>query len=128
MGRCDQGIKFCSKIQSARNHFKSNESVGLVVANPTQLVSSQTDVGSERYCDLFESSNRQKKGTLTVQSVQADVAGPYDRTLMWHVVMWQLLIGRCGRMVFRHVAVCGWWFGATWPSHGLPRGTFILVV
>jgi hypothetical protein len=78
MGRCDQGIKFCSKIQSARNRFKSNESVGLIVANPMQLISSQTDVGSERYHDLFESSNRQKKRTLTVQSVQADVAGPYD--------------------------------------------------
>jgi hypothetical protein len=54
----DQGIKFCSKIQSARNHFKSNESVGLIVANPTQLIWVQTDVGSERYRDLFESSNR----------------------------------------------------------------------
>jgi hypothetical protein len=30
--------------------------------------------------------------------------------------------------MFRHVSACGWWFGATWPSHGLPRGTFILVV
>jgi hypothetical protein len=57
----DQGIKFCSKIQSARNRFKPDESVGLVVANPTQLVSSQTDVGSERYCNLFIKSNRQKK-------------------------------------------------------------------
>jgi hypothetical protein len=49
------------------------ESVGLVVANPTQLVSSQTDVGSERYRDLFGLSNKQKQRTLTVQSVQADV-------------------------------------------------------
>jgi hypothetical protein len=57
----DQGIKFCSKIQNARNRFKSNESVGLVVANPTQLVLFQTNIGSERYCDLFESSNRQKR-------------------------------------------------------------------
>jgi hypothetical protein len=54
----DQGIKFCSKIQSAQNRFKPDESVGLVVANPTQLVSSQTDVGSERYCNLFIKSNR----------------------------------------------------------------------
>jgi hypothetical protein len=57
----DQGIKFCSKIQSARNRFKSDESVGLVVVNPTQLVSSQTDVGSERYRNLFGMANRQKK-------------------------------------------------------------------
>jgi hypothetical protein len=83
MGRCDQGIKFCSKIQSARNHFKMDESVGLVIANPTQLVLSQTDVESERYYNLFIKSNRQKKMMLTVQSVQADVAGPYDRMLTW---------------------------------------------
>jgi hypothetical protein len=83
MGRCDQGIKFCSKIQSARNRFKLDESVGLVIANPTQLVSSQTDVGSERYCNLFIKSNREKKMMLTVQSVQADVAESYDRTLTW---------------------------------------------
>jgi hypothetical protein len=80
MGRCDQGIKFCSKIQSARNHFKPDESVGLVVANPMQFISSQTDIGSERYCNLFLKSNRQKILMLTVQSVQADVAEPYDRT------------------------------------------------
>jgi hypothetical protein len=59
MGRCDQGIKFCSKIQSAQNRFKLDESVGLVVVNPMQLVSSQTDVESERYSDLFVKSNRQ---------------------------------------------------------------------
>jgi hypothetical protein len=56
--QCDQEIKFCSKIQSSQNRFKSNESVNLVIANPTQLVWVQTDVGSERYRDLFESSNR----------------------------------------------------------------------
>ena len=94
----DQGIKFCSKIQSVWNHFKSNKSVGLVVVNPMQLVSSQTDVRSERYCNLFIKSNREKK-TLTVQSVQSDVVGSYDRTMMCQVVMWQMLIGRCGRMI-----------------------------
>jgi hypothetical protein len=30
--------------------------------------------------------------------------------------------------MFRHVSAYGWWFDATWPSQGLPRGTFILVV
>jgi hypothetical protein len=57
-----QGIKFCSKIQSARNHFKSNGSVGLVVMNPMQLIWVQTDVRSERYRILFKMKNRQKKG------------------------------------------------------------------
>jgi hypothetical protein len=56
--------------------------------NPTQLISSQTDIGSEIYHDLFESSNRKKKDVLTVQADKADVAGPYDCTLMWHVTMW----------------------------------------
>jgi hypothetical protein len=92
MGRCDQGIKFCSKIQSARNRFKPDESVGLIVANPMQLVSSQTDVGSERYCNLFIKSNRKKKDVdCTVRTVQADVAEPYDCTI--HVVTWQSFIG-----------------------------------
>jgi hypothetical protein len=80
MGRCDQGIKFCSKIQSAQNCFKPDESIGLIVANPTQLVSSQTDIGNERYCNMFVKSNRQNFLMLTVQSVQSvqdDVAGPY---------------------------------------------------
>jgi hypothetical protein len=31
---------------------------------------------------------------LTVQSVQADVAGSYDHTLMCHVMTWYILIGR----------------------------------
>jgi hypothetical protein len=49
-----------------------------------------------------------KKMMLTVQSVQSvqdDVAGPYDRTMMWQVMTWQILIGRHGRMK-RHVAFC----------------------
>jgi hypothetical protein len=58
--KCDQGIKFCSKNQSARNRFKPDESVGLVVSNPMQLASSQTDLGSKRYSDLFIKSNRKK--------------------------------------------------------------------
>jgi hypothetical protein len=62
MDGIDQGIKFCSKIQSVQNHFKSDESVGLVVANPTQLIWVQTDIGSERYRVLFKMANREKNG------------------------------------------------------------------
>jgi hypothetical protein len=65
------GIKFCSKIQNAQNHFKSNRSIGLIVTNPMQLVWVQTDIGSERYRVLFKMTNMQKKGMLTVQSVQS---------------------------------------------------------
>jgi hypothetical protein len=66
----DPGDQILLKIQSARNRFKSNESVGLIVTNPTQLVWVQMDVGSERYRVLFKMTNRQKKGMLTVQSVR----------------------------------------------------------
>jgi hypothetical protein len=41
----DPGDHIFLKIQSARNHFKLNECVGLIVMNPTQLVWVQTDVG-----------------------------------------------------------------------------------
>jgi hypothetical protein len=41
----DPGDQILLKIQSARNRFKSNGCVGLVVTNPTQLVWVQTDVG-----------------------------------------------------------------------------------
>jgi hypothetical protein len=83
------------KNSKCSESLQTDESVGLVVANPTQLVSSQTDVGSERYHNLFGMSNRQKKDAdcKFVQSVQANVAGLYDRTLMWHVMMWQCLVG-----------------------------------
>jgi hypothetical protein len=128
MGRCDQGIKFCSKIQSARNCFKMDESVGLVVANPTQLISSQMDVGSERYSDMFIKSNSQKKKLMLtvqfVQSVQADVAEMYSRTCGDMAVNYCMTIGRMGG---RHVAQFGQVIGchvaqswaATWhPSIG----------
>ena len=88
---CDQGIKFCSKIQSARNRFKLDESIGLVVANPMQLVSSQTDVGSERYFNLFIKSNMQKKGCW--------LYSPYSLT-------WQ------GRTTIRWCVM--WWCGSCW--------------
>jgi hypothetical protein len=93
----DQGIKFCSKIQSARNCFKLDESVGLVIANPTQLISSQTDIGSERYSDMFIKSNKQKNLLLTVQSVQSDVAESYDRMCGDVVVYYWMIGGQMGR-------------------------------
>jgi hypothetical protein len=98
MGRCDQGIKFSSKIQSAWNRFKLDESVGLDVANPMQLISSQTDVVSERYCNLFIKSNRQKKNDVhcTVRTGTGDVAGPYGRTCGDVVVNYWMTTSRMG--------------------------------
>jgi hypothetical protein len=90
MGRCDQGIKFFSKIQSAQNHFKSNKSIGLIVANPTQLIWVQTDVGSERYRVLFKMENRQKRDadcTVRTLCTEDDVV---DRTddVAGHTLTW----------------------------------------
>jgi hypothetical protein len=75
MGRCDLGDQILLKIQSARNHFKSNESIGLVVMNPTQLVWVQMDVERERYCVLFKTTNRQKKDADCIVCTDDDVAG-----------------------------------------------------
>jgi hypothetical protein len=41
----DPGDQISLKIQSARNHFKLNSYVGLIVMNPTQLERVQTDIG-----------------------------------------------------------------------------------
>ena len=134
MGRCDPGDQILLKIQSTWNRFKSNGIVGLIVTIPMQLVWVQTDVGWERCHVLFKMSNRKKKGMLTVQSV---------RMLMWHVHTtrgraelaglyntWHSLVGRCGWMILRDMAVFDSLYGATWPRHGLPCGTpfFGLVV
>ena len=81
-----RGSNFCSKLQSARNHFKSNESIGLVVVNPTQLVWFQTDVGSERYHVLFKMENKEKRDAdYIVRTVRTDddVVG---RMMMWQTV------------------------------------------
>jgi hypothetical protein len=90
MGRCDQGIKFCSKIESAWNRFNSKESVGLIVTNPMQLIWVQTNVGSERYHVLFKMVNTHKRDDdCIVHTVHMDddMAG---RTMMWQTVIGQL--------------------------------------
>jgi hypothetical protein len=95
MGRCDPGDQILLKIQSARNHFKSNGSVGLVVMNPTQLVWVQMDIGRERYRVLFKTTNRQKKGmTDCTVRTDADVAG---RTTHGRPYGWQEL---CGQLAY----------------------------
>jgi hypothetical protein len=82
MGRCYPGDQIFLKIKGARNCFKLNGSVDLVIMKPTQLVWVQMDVGRKRYCILFKMTNNQKKGMLTIQSV---------RMMTWHVRM------TCGR-------------------------------
>ena len=72
MGRCDPGDQILLKYSNARNRFKSNGSIGLIVTNPMQLIWVQMEVGSERYHVLFKMENRQKR--------DADCTSPYIRT------------------------------------------------
>jgi hypothetical protein len=118
MGRCDQGIKFCSKIQSAWNHFKSDESVGLIVANPTQLVWVQTDIGSEIYRVLFKMTNIQKMDTDCTVRTDDDVADRTDdvadQMLTWQTIgIWRVLLAANGNATRgpikgRHVSLACW--------------------
>jgi hypothetical protein len=79
-------MKFFSKIQISRNHFKSHERVGLIISNPMQLVWVQTDIGSDKYqfCSKWQTG---KKGMLTIPvrtvCTDDDVA---DYTLTWKIV------------------------------------------
>ena len=116
MGRCDPGDQILLKIQSARNHFKSNGNVGLVITNPTQLIWVQMDIERERYCVMFKMTNRQKKGMLIVQSV---------RTLTWQVV-WHVA---GSYLESWHVTwlVCSERVGDTWPNQWPPCVTCLFV-
>jgi hypothetical protein len=50
---------------------------------------------------MSDKSNRKKQllTVLFVLSIQSDVAGSYDHTMMCQVLTWQSLIGRCGQMI-----------------------------
>jgi hypothetical protein len=112
----DQGIKFCSKIQSAQNRFKLNESVGLIITNPMQLVWVQTDDGSERYHILFKMTNKQKKRVLTVQFVQMMTWQAIRHMVGSYLHSWQVT-----RLI------CSGWNGDTWPNQWLPHVPYLLV-
>jgi hypothetical protein len=92
MGRCDQGIKFCSKIQSAQNRFKPERErrPHHCEPNATRFISNGRQ--ERKILQSIRQVKQAKKMMLTVQSVQsvqADVAGPYDRT----EVTWQVFVG-----------------------------------
>jgi hypothetical protein len=90
MGRCDPGDQILLK------NSKCSESLQIErERRPHRHEPNATHLGSngrrerERYHVLFKTTNRQKKGMLTVQSVQSvrmltwksvrRVAGPYDK-------------------------------------------------
>ena len=118
MGMCDPGDQILLKIQSARNHFKSNRSVGLIVTNLTQLIWVQTDIGSERYRILFKMTNRQKKGCwlYSLYSPYGCWRGrSYDtwQAVVWIVGIWRGLFVANGMATHgpingRHVSPIYW--------------------
>jgi hypothetical protein len=80
MGRCDQGIKFCSIFKVLGMRRKQCHCVHLVFLIPAVYLLSQTESVWRRYRDLFTKPNRQNFWMLTVpvRTVQyGDVAGPY---------------------------------------------------
>jgi hypothetical protein len=109
MGRCDQGIKFCSIFKVLGIRRKQCHCVCLVFLIPVVYLLSQTESVWRRYRDLFAKPNRQK--------FDADCTCPYSPYspygLMWQghtdrmVVTWQMLIGQfwASRMLTR---VIGW--------------------
>jgi hypothetical protein len=60
--------------------------------NATRFISNRHQ--EREISKFFRNGKQKKKDVDCIQSVQADVAGSYDRTLMWHVMMWQILTGR----------------------------------
>jgi hypothetical protein len=96
--------------------------------NATRFVSN-----GRRERDIAICSNRQigKKSVdcaVHIVCMDVDVAGPYIDVVGLYMMTWNSIIGRFGRMLFRHVTFIGQWCGATWPSHGLPRGTPLLAI
>jgi hypothetical protein len=102
MGRCDQGIKFFSKIQSARNRFK--------------WTSGARDIA---FCSKWKTG---KKGMLTLQvhTVRTDddmadrTDDVADRTLTWQIVgIWHVLLATNGNatrdpITGRHMSFACW--------------------
>jgi hypothetical protein len=91
MGRCDQGIKFCSIFKVLRMRQKQSHCVCLVFLIPEVYLLSQMESVWRRYHDLSAKINRQNFWMLTVPIRTV-------RTVMWQdrigrtVMMWQFFI------------------------------------
>jgi hypothetical protein len=87
MGRCDQGIKFCSIFKVIRMRRKPCHCIRLVLLIRAVYLLSQTESVWRRYRDLFAKANRQNFWMLTVPIRTV-------RTVTWqgHTIMmtWQL--------------------------------------
>jgi hypothetical protein len=92
MGRCDQGIKFCSIFKVLGMRRKQFHCVRLVFLIPSVYLLSQTESIWRRYRDLSAKPNKQNFGMLTVPVRTV-------RTVMWQsrtnrtVMMWRILVG-----------------------------------
>jgi hypothetical protein len=77
MGRCDQGIKFCSNFQSAQNATKQVPLRPSRLPNSGGIFTLSNGLHMEKISRYVRQVKHAKILVLTVQSVQSDVAGPY---------------------------------------------------
>jgi hypothetical protein len=124
MGRCDQGIKFCSIFKVLGMRRKQCHCICLVFLIPTVYLLSQTESVWRRYRDLSAKPNRQKFGMLTVPVRTVRTATWQGRTIMmmWQVedvvhlywlIVVQLDVDTC------HIG--SKWYEGTWPNAWVPR-------
>jgi uncharacterized membrane protein YgcG len=73
----DQGIKFCSKFQSARNATKPVPLRSSRLLDSGGIFTLSNGLRMEKISRSVHQVKQAKILVLTVQSVQSDVAGPY---------------------------------------------------
>jgi hypothetical protein len=88
MGRCDQGIKFCSIFKVLGMRRKQCHCVRLVFLIPAVYLLSQTESVWRRYRDLSAKPNRQNFWMLTVPVRTVHTVTWQGRTI--HTVTWQV--------------------------------------
>jgi hypothetical protein len=109
MGRCDQGIKFCSIFKVLGMRRKQCHCIRLIFLIPVVYLLPQMESVWRRYRDLSAKTNRQNFWMLTVpvHTVRTVCTVTWQDRIGRMVVTWQMLIGQfwASRMLTR---VIGW--------------------
>jgi hypothetical protein len=120
MGRCDPGDQIllknskCSELlqikqeRRPRHHEPNATRLGSNGRRMREISRSVQNVKQAKKRDADCTVRTVQMLTWHVRTTRGrdELAGPYDT--------WHSLVGRCGRMILRHVAVFGWLYGATW--------------
>jgi hypothetical protein len=127
MGRCDQGIKFCSNFKVLGMQQKQCHCVRLIFLIPAVYLLCQMDSIWRRYRDLFVKPNRQKKidaDCTSPYSPYGDVEGPYKpyRGDVVDVGWLTVVESRADTCLFGDK-----WYEDTCPNLWAPRVTHYLV-